>query len=324
MSSTEALIARMTAIAVEMKDLGKAVAAALKPVKKGKTAAAKAVETSSTGSASSPPSTPKQPTSWQAWGKHLLPAKGEVDTGRYAEYDAFKASYKHPVNGSKQGVSIAYQQHRAYLDHTSADGGLTEEYAEFIAPFLEAKAAKAAVATPKKPKATATAAAPPAPLKPAKAMGGAGAAAAEEDEEDDGAVFSSSSSLVVFGLPPKPPSGGLARLPSLTVETAAVAAVPDEALAAARARSDAQLAKAGAAVPKVVKRVTKKAAVAAVVAAAPKAKAEVEPWDWNGRKLLKNIRNEVWAADGEGGRVWAGVYDPEADTMDEMVDEPTA
>ena len=346
---SDALALRVMALMAETKDLGKAVLAALK-TKGGGKKAAKASDASSADSASSP-SAPRQPTSWQAWGKHLLPAKGEVGTPRAAAYDAFKADYAHPANGSKQGVSIAYQQHRAYLNHESAEGGLTEEYEEFIAPFLAAKAAKAATATPKKPKAAAAAAAAPAaPLKAAR--GGAGGPS--EDEEDDGSAFSSSSSIALFAAPPKPPAptpGSLPRLPSLTPETAAVA-VSDEMVAAARARSEKQLAKAGAAVPKVVKKVVKKGGAAAaaaellaeppmpvrslggtavsaktaakIVAVAAAAATTPEPWTWNGRALLKNSRNEVWATGDDLERVWVGVYDPEADTMDEMVDEPTA
>ena len=177
-------------------------------------------------------------------------------------------------------------------------------------------------------------------LKPVKAKGGAGAPS--EDEEE--AAFSSSSSLVLFADPPKPPAptpGSLKRLPTLTPEASAVVA-----------------AEAAAAAPKVLKKVSVKAggaakggkakaeakATAPAAAAAPHrsvtggcfappsdekgaaifARSEPEPWTWNGRALLKNIRNEVWATDGEGEREWVGVYDPEADTMDEMVDEPSA
>lgn len=308
MASTDALVLRVMALMAETKDLGKAVVAALKAKGKGKKAAKVPSDASSADSASTPSKT-RQATSWQDWGKFVL--------GDEAAYGEFKASYAHPTNGSKQGVSIAYQQHRAYLNHTSADGGLTEEYAAFIAPYLEAKAAKAAAAaaakaaTPKKAKAAA-AAAPVAPLKPAR--GGAGGPPSEDEEE---AVFSSSSSLVLFSEPPLPPAptpGSLPRLPSLTPETAAPTSAPA----------------AEAAAPKVVKKVvSKKAAAVVKVVKTVKAKTVVEPsspepWTWNGRALLKNIRNEVWATDGEGERVWVGVYDPEADTMDEMVDEPTA
>jgi len=363
---TDALALRVMALMAETKELGKAVLAALK-TKGGGKKAAKASDASSADSASSP-STPRPPTSWQAWGKHVL--------ADVAAYEAFKASYAHPANGSKQGVSFAYQQHRAYLNHESADGGLTEEYAEFIAPFLAAKAAKAAAATPKKPKAAAAAAAAAAPAAPIKAAKGGAGAPSEEDEE---AAFSSSSTLALFSAPPKPPAptpGSLPRLPSLTPETAAAAATAsDEMVAVAVARAEKQLAKASAAVPRVVKKVVKKggggaAAAAATLLAEPPAvaiampvrslggtavsaktaakivatataaaaphrssnekgaaifaRSDPEPWTWNGRALLKNIRNEVWATDGEGERVWVGVYDPEADTMDEMVDEPTA
>ena len=321
----------------ETKEVGKAVLAALK-TKGGGRKATKASDASSADSASSP-SAPRQPTSWQAWGKHVL---ADVDA-----YGAFKASYAHPVNGSKQGVSFAYQQHRAYLNHESAEGGLTEEYEAFIAPFLEAKAAKAAAATPKKAKAAAAAvapAAPPAPLKAVKAKGGAGA----PSEEDEEGAFSSSSSLVLFADPPKPPAptpGSLKRLPTLTPEASAVVAAEAAAAAAPKVLKKVSVKAGGAAKGGKAKAEAKATAPAAAAAAAAPhrsvtggcfappsdekgaaifARSEPEPWTWNGRALLKNIRNEVWATDGEGEREWVGVYDPEADTMDEMVDEPSA
>ena len=50
---------------------------------------------------------------------------------------------------------------------------------------------------------------------------------------------------------------------------------------------------------------------------------QVHPWDWKGKKLLRNFENQVWARtdEGEAGD-WQGVYDPATKKIDDSVPEP--
>jgi len=50
---------------------------------------------------------------------------------------------------------------------------------------------------------------------------------------------------------------------------------------------------------------------------------EVHPWDWKGKKLLRNFQNQVWARtdEGEAGD-WFGVYDVQTNTIDASAEEP--
>jgi hypothetical protein len=49
----------------------------------------------------------------------------------------------------------------------------------------------------------------------------------------------------------------------------------------------------------------------------------VHPWDWKGKKFLRNIANQVWARSdaGEAGD-WQGVFDPATMKIDDSAEEP--
>ena len=327
--SNETILARIDAFAAEMKDFRKAVAAALKTPKKG-SKPVKGSDASSTGSGGS--ATPRTPTSWQAWGKFLLPEKGE-NSERAAAYTLFKEGYTHPTNGSKQGVMVAYLQYRAFVGG-SKEGGMLPEYEAFLASHKMTSAKTPA-------KATVVVAAPAAPMKAAVVVAagaavavatGAASAAAESHEEvaralSFGSSSSSSSSSSMSGPPlPRQPSSGLARSMTTVLDTAELVGAA-AAAGAAGAAGAAMLLEPKPKVAKVVKKVVKKAAAggagAAAAAVTTVATKAAEPWSWNGRtNLVKNASNEVWAST-DDGLEWVGLYDPAEDTMDEMVDEPT-
>jgi hypothetical protein len=67
----------------------------------------------------------------------------------------------------------------------------------------------------------------------------------------------------------------------------------------------------------------KKAKKAAAAAWSCPNDGQVHPWDWKGKKFLRNSECQVWTRtdDGEAG-VWQGVYKEETDSIDTSVEEP--
>ena len=359
-ASPEAILAQIDLLTASVKDLRKATATAFKQHKSVVAAAAKAstkkskkASGSDSGSVSSGGSRTNT-NSWQAWTAYVLPAKGESGTERAERYTEFKEAYNHPVNGTKQGVMIAYLGHRAYLDG-SKEGGKTPEYTEFLAAFAERKASVAATATvtsvvpivkrkkaavlelddshsvssteereaslgtaiiPMTPHSNSSASLPPPPAKGKKAS----------------ATPVKCPTVKVLALTDGPVAGKKKALPALTFPappasliSARVETIPESSSNSSSNSSAVATAVATAVVKPVVKTVAKKgkkAAAAAIVVTAPimpmNPRATMAPWEFNGTTYLKNDVGQVWSAEGE----WCGVYNEGEDLIDETVEEP--
>lgn len=358
-ASPEAILAQIDLLTASVKDLRKATATAFKQHKSVVAAAAKAstkkskkASGSDSGSVSSGGSRTNT-NSWQAWTAYVLP-KGESGTERAERYSEFKEAYTHPVNGTKQGVMIAYLGHRAYIGG-SKEGGQTPEYTAFLSAFAERKAAATA--------ATATATSVVSIVKRKKATAtildlddSHSVASTEEREASLGTAIipmtpSSNSSA---SLPPPPAKGKKASAPATTAKCPAVKVLqltdgPAVAVAVAgkkkalpappasstlarietipessNSSSSSSAATVAAAKPvvKTVAKKGKKAAAPALLVSATAVpvnpRATMAPWEFNGTTYLKNDVGQVWSAEGE----WCGVFNESEDIIDETVDEP--
>ena len=350
-ASPEAILAQIDLLTASVKDLRKATAAAFKQHKTAVAATAKAGSKKAkkaSGSDSSSVSSGGSRTntnSWQGWTAYVLPAKGESGTERAERYTEFKEAYTHPVNGTKQGVMIAYLGHRAYIGG-SKEGGQTPEYAAFLSAFAERKAATA----------TATATSVVSIVKSKKPVAAAildlddshSVASTEEREASLGTAIipmtpSSNSSA---SLPPPPAKGKKASatpakcptvkvlqltdgpavaaagkkktLPAPPASLARIETIPESSSNSASNSSAVATAKP---VVKTVAKKGKKAAPALLVSAAAvpvNPRATMAPWEFNGTTYLKNDTGHVWSAEGE----WCGVFNESEDLIDETVDEP--
>jgi len=345
-ASPEAILAQIDLLTASVKDLRKATALAFKQHKTAIAATAKAGSKKAkkaSGSDSSSVSSGGSRTntnSWQGWTAYVLPAKGESGTERAERYTEFKEAYTHPVNGTKQGVMIAYLGHRAYLGG-SKEGGQTPEYAAFLSAFAERKAAATATAT-------ATATSVVSVVKSKKPVAAAildlddshSVASTEEREASLGTAIipmtpSSNSSA---SLPPPPAKGKKAsstpaKCPAVKVlqltdgpsgKKKALPA-PPASLSLARIETipESSSNSATATAKPVVKTVAKKGKKAALPALTLPAmpvnpRATMAPWEFNGTTYLKNDVGQVWSAEGE----WCGVYNESEDLIDETTEEP--
>jgi hypothetical protein len=356
-ASPEAILAQIDLLTASVKDLRKATALAFKQHKTAVAATAKAGSKKAkkaSGSDSSSVSSGGSRTntnSWQAWTAYVLPAKGESGTERAERYTEFKEAYTHPVNGTKQGVMIAYLGHRAYLGG-SKEGGQTPEYTAFLSAFAERKASAAASAV-------ATTTSVVSIVKSKKPVAAAildlddshSVASTEEREASLGTAIipmtpSSNSSA---SLPPPPAKGKKAsptpakcpavKVLQLTDGPVAVAGkkkalpAPPASLSLARietipessSNSASSSSSSSAAAKPVIKTVAKKGKKAALpaltlsAAAVPvNPRATMAPWEFNGTTYLKNDVGQVWSAEGE----WCGVYNESEDLIDETTEEP--
>ncbi len=72
------------------------------------------------------------------------------------------------------------------------------------------------------------------------------------------------------------------------------------------------------------KKAAEEAAAAAAEQPEEEASVEVEEFEHDGKTYLKNSDNLCWFINEAGEQVWAGVYLPDEDRIDESVEEPTA
>ena len=111
-----------------------------------------------------------------------------------------------------------------------------------------------------------------------------------------------------------------------TVVEAPVAAVAASTVAAVAASTVAAVAASTVAAVASAKATPKKKAAKAEVDKDTFTCADdgqVHPWDWKGKKFLRNTANQVWARsdDNEAGE-WQGVFDPQTMKIDDSVEEP--